>query len=140
WLPQGLTINSDRYCASLCTLKCKIQQCRKGKWFRNVLLHDNARPHTSQQAQAELQSLGFTVLPHPPYSPNLVPSDYALFREMKNPLRGHRFPDSDALHDAVREWVRDTPKQWFHEAIWKLLERWQRCIDLHGECVERAEV
>ncbi|KDR06470.1 hypothetical protein L798_04437, partial [Zootermopsis nevadensis] len=56
------------------------------------------------------------------YSPYLAPSDYALFHEMKNPLRGHRFPDSDALHDAVREWVRDTPKQWLREAIRKLPE------------------
>ncbi|KDR17808.1 hypothetical protein L798_08237 [Zootermopsis nevadensis] len=59
---------------------------------------------------------------------------------MKNPLRGHRFPDSDALHDAVREWVRDTPKQWFREAIRKLPERWRRCINLQGEYVEWAEV
>jgi hypothetical protein len=51
----------------------------------NVLLqHDNARPRGSRQTIATLGALGYTVLPHPPYSPDLAPSDYALFDAMKD--------------------------------------------------------
>jgi hypothetical protein len=41
-----------------------------------VLLHDNARTHTAAAHTAEtLQKLKFDVMAHPPYSPDLAPSD-----------------------------------------------------------------
>lgn len=140
WLPQGTTVNSRVYCDTLTRLRRRIQQRRKGKWSKGVLLqHDNARPHTSNATTAKLTSLGFVVVPHPPYSPDLAPSDYALFDNMKDALRGKRF-DNDELQEAVREWVRSTPKQWFHDAIMKLPGRWQRCIDVGGEYIEKSHV
>ncbi|VDP11086.1 unnamed protein product [Heligmosomoides polygyrus] len=36
--------------------------------------HDNARPHIARATAAELADYGWTVLPHPPYSPDLAPS------------------------------------------------------------------
>ena len=54
----------------------------------NVLLqHDNARPHTSIRTMEAITSFGWTVIPHPPYSPDLAPSDYHLFGPMKEGLR-----------------------------------------------------
>jgi len=32
-----------------------------------------------------------TVVPHPPYSPDLAPSDFFLFPKMKIKLKGQRF-------------------------------------------------
>ncbi|KOX74047.1 Histone-lysine N-methyltransferase SETMAR [Melipona quadrifasciata] len=49
----------------------------------NRFHHDNARPHVSRKA--------WDVLPHPPYSPDLAPSDYYLFLSLKNSLRGKSF-------------------------------------------------
>ncbi|KAM8718305.1 hypothetical protein ACLKA7_001005 [Drosophila subpalustris] len=51
---------------------------------------------------AKLNELGFELLPHPPYSPDLAPSDYWLFADLKKMLRGSEseaedlmYPDSD---------------------------------------------
>ena len=48
---------------------------------RGVIIHqDNARPHTSLVTCQKLLELGWEVMPHSPYSPDLAPSDYHLFR------------------------------------------------------------
>ncbi|PNF14748.1 hypothetical protein B7P43_G08352 [Cryptotermes secundus] len=65
------------------------------------LQHDNARPHTSLVTTAHITKFGWTVLPHPPYSPDLAPSDFHLFGPMKDGLHGHHFPDNDAVIAAV---------------------------------------
>ena len=129
WLPQGRTINSQYYCEVLSDLREAIKKERRGKLTRGVLLlHDNARPHTSRETQAKIQELGFIQLPHPPYSPDLAPSDYWLFGAMKKELRGRRFETLQQLATAVHKWRQNTPKDWFAAGIRKLPERWQLCI------------
>jgi hypothetical protein len=48
---------------------------------------------------------GWTLLPHPLYSPDLVPSNFHLFSLIKNGLCNQHLPDSDAIIAAVRKWV-----------------------------------
>ena len=43
------------------------------------------------KTMAKLNELGFDLLPHPPYSPDLAPSDYWLFADLKKMLQGKRF-------------------------------------------------
>ena len=47
----------------------------------------------------------WTVLPHPPYSLDLAPSDFHLFTPLKDGLRVQRFPDNDAVIAAVKKWI-----------------------------------
>ena len=89
WLPEKTTINSDYYVEELKELRQAIKRERRGKLTRGVLLqHDNARPHVSSKTMAAIDDLGFECLPHPPYSPDLAPSDYWLFGEMKRSFEG----------------------------------------------------
>ncbi|KOX75167.1 Histone-lysine N-methyltransferase SETMAR [Melipona quadrifasciata] len=54
---------------------------------RGVFHHDNARPHVALAVRQELLQFDWDVLPHPPYSPDLAPSDYYLFLSLKNSFR-----------------------------------------------------
>ena len=54
-------------------------------------LQDNALPHTAQRTTCTLQQLGWEVLPHPPYSPDLAPSDFHLFEPPKGVPRRSAF-------------------------------------------------
>jgi histone-lysine N-methyltransferase SETMAR len=85
-LPRNETIHSDRYCGQLEKLAHSIQKERPELANRKgvVIQHDNARPHTSLATRQKLLSLGWDVLPHPPYSPDLAPSDFHLFRSLQN--------------------------------------------------------
>jgi len=47
-------------------------------------LHDKTPAHQALAAQKKLTYLGFHCLDHPPYSPDLAPSDYHVFSGLKN--------------------------------------------------------
>ena len=49
-----------------------------------ILLYDNAQPHVTQSVLQKLNELGYEVLPHPPYSPDLSPTDYHFFKHLDN--------------------------------------------------------
>jgi hypothetical protein len=53
---------------------------------RVLFLHDNAPAHRALTTQTKLAYLGFQCLDHPPYCPDLTPSDYHLFSALKNQL------------------------------------------------------
>lgn len=140
WLPEGTTVNSAYYCKILTKLKESIKSERRGKWTRGVfLLHDNARPHTAEVTQAKIRELGFTQLPHPPYSPDLAPSDYWLFGEMSKQTRGKRWTNIQELSGTIGRWVKMTQKDWFAKGLQQLPERWDRCVRLKGAYVEATE-
>jgi len=54
-------------------------------------------------AQQAVRDYGFVQLDHPVYSPDLAPSDYSLFSNLKSHLRGVRYPDDEALKEPVKE-------------------------------------
>ena len=85
YLEKGRTINSARYSDLLAnSLKPAVRTKRRGLLSKKVLLlHDNAHPHTASQTVETINHLGFEVLEHPAYSPDLAPSDYHLFGPLK---------------------------------------------------------
>ena len=88
YLQKGATINSDYYCILLRRLREELKTKRPGMLTKRVLFHqDNARVHTSSQSMAEIHNCGFELLPHPPYSPDLAPSDFHLFPNLKKTSR-----------------------------------------------------
>jgi len=48
-----------------------------------ILLHNNARLHVAEVVKKYLETLKWDVLPHSPYSPDIAPSNYWLFRRMQ---------------------------------------------------------
>ncbi|CAG9788406.1 unnamed protein product [Diatraea saccharalis] len=61
--------------------KLAVQQPRLVNRSTPLLLHDNARPHTAQQTATKLEELQLECLRHPPYSPDLAPTDYHFFEQ-----------------------------------------------------------
>ncbi|GFR90394.1 histone-lysine N-methyltransferase SETMAR [Elysia marginata] len=88
---------------SILQLREAIPKKRPGQLTNGVILqHDNATPHTARVTQGWLEKYGWEILPHPPQSPYLAPSDYHLFRPLKRELAGKRFDDDEELVDHVR--------------------------------------
>ena len=92
YLPKSQTINAEYYSSLLVQLKDVLKEKRHGmvtKWI--LFLHDNAPAHRALATRKKLACLGFQCLDHPPYSPDLAPSDYHLFPGLKKQLKGRHF-------------------------------------------------
>ena len=80
YLEKGKTINSDYYMALLDRLIAEIKKKRPHMQKKKVLFHqDNAPRLKSMKTMVKLNKLSFELLSHPPYFPDLGPSDYYLF-------------------------------------------------------------
>ncbi|XP_015438009.1 PREDICTED: histone-lysine N-methyltransferase SETMAR-like [Dufourea novaeangliae] len=138
FMPSGTTINADRYCETLKKLRRAIQNRRRGMLSKGVsILYDNARPHVACTTVALLQQFGWEMITHPPYSPDLAPSDYHLFPKLKEHLTGTRFSNDDEVKDEVQRFLNGMAASWYDMGIQKLLQRLQKCIDRNGDYVEK---
>jgi len=80
------------------------------------------------------------VLPHPPYSPELAPSDFHLFPKLKEHLKGQRFSCDEEVKSAVRKWFQKQNTNFYKDGFKKkkLVQRWRKCIELVGDFVEKT--
>ncbi|GFO28413.1 histone-lysine N-methyltransferase SETMAR [Plakobranchus ocellatus] len=92
---------------------------------------------TSNLTLQWLQRYGWEILPHPAHSPNLAPSDFHLFGPLKRHLGGMAFETEDDLISELRNWFDNLDVDFFRVGINSLLSRWQKCIHLHGDYVEK---
>lgn len=140
YLPKGETINEEYYIEVIWKLRRAIQNRRRGKLSKKIfLLHDNARPHSAQLTRIFIESLKWEIFDHPPYSPDLAPSDYHLFLLLKNYLAGKRFSDQEELEKTVNDWFKNLAAEEYNMGIEKLVSRMDKCLNLGGDYVEKSE-
>ena len=135
---KGDTVTSLSYCEVLIKLRDAIRRKRPGLLTRGVLLlHDNARPHTARLTQEKIRQFGWEILQHPPYSPDLAPSDFHLFGPMKKHLGGRRFASDEEVECEVKLWFRKQSPDFYAMGIGSLIPRWDKCINVGGNYVEK---
>lgn len=135
---RNTTVNAAYYATLLHKLRDTIKEKRRGKLARGVrLLHDNAPVHTAVIAKAAVQECGFTEISHPPYSPDLAPSDYYLFSKLKSDLRGKKFGSDEEIKSAVLEHFDTKDENYFLTGIEMLPKRCKKCVELQGDYVEK---
>lgn len=138
YMPHKTTINGPSYATTIENLRKSIVEKRRGKLAKGIfLLHDNATPHTSKVSKAAIQKAGFQILDHPPYSPDLAPSDYFLFGPLKKSLRGRRFLDDEEVKAAVKSFFDAQEETFFKAGIASLEKRWNLCVNINGDYVEK---
>ena len=78
-----------------------------------VFLHDSTPAHRALTTQKKLAYQGFQCFDHPPYSSDLVPSDYHLFPGLKIQLKGRRFSSDAEAIAAAETWLDGQTSDFF---------------------------
>jgi len=106
YLPKGQTMNAEYYSSLLVQLKDILKEKHSGTVTKGVLfLHGNTPAHRALATLKKLTYLGFQCLDHPPYSPDLAPSDYHLFPGLKKQLKVRHFSFDAEANAAAETWL-----------------------------------
>ena len=110
-----------------------LRKRRPGIPIDSFKLHqDNAPPHTAGSTQLEIGLLGFEVISHPPYSPDLAPFDFAIFLAIKLQLKGRRFENLKKLQTATNAVIKHYKPAWYDNIFQQWVYRHRRRIECRG--------
>jgi hypothetical protein len=74
-------------------------------------------------------SMRVKLSPHPPYSPDMAPSDFFLFGYIKQKIAGQEFVSLDDLLEAIREEFGRLSKSFLESVFYEWLIRLQNYLD-----------
>ena len=133
-LPENQTINSNKYCSQLDQLKAALDEkhLELANRKRITFHQDNARPHVSLMTRQKLLQLGWEVLIHPPYSLDIAPSDFQLFRSLQNSINGKNFNSLEDCKRHLEQFFAQKAKKFWEDGIMKLPKKWQKVVEQKG--------
>lgn len=126
-------------------LDAELNEKRPHLTKENVLFHCDTIPAlastqtsstTSTKTPAKLKALKYELLDHPQYSPDLDPSEFYLFPNLKGWLQGKRFATNTQLEMEISGYYDGFDNKYFTKGIEMLEERWSKCIELEGNYVD----
>ena len=127
------TITSEKYAQQINEMHWKLQCLQLALVSRKgPILHDNAWPHVTQPTLQKLNELGYEVLPFPPYSPDLLPTNYHFFKHLDNFMLGKHFHNQQEAENACPEFTESQSMDFYATVINKLISCWQKCVDCNG--------
>jgi histone-lysine N-methyltransferase SETMAR len=131
WNPQGFyfvdafpkdqKFNANYYIDRI--LQALLESLSIGRGPDLIIHADNARPHTAGKTFKFCRENGLEMTPHPPYSPDLVPSDFFLFGHVKHELEGNEFPSDEALLAAIHSVLSNLTGEPLRAVFAKWVER-----------------
>ena len=137
-VPKGSSVTGKFYRESVLTqLVDFYQKHRPSTGVCGIrLLHDNAPAHKSSTVQEYLKESGLDVLDHPPYSPDLSPSDFWLFPRLKEMLAGLCFESHCGIGSAVYQCLQHIPKEDYWVVFRKWVDQCKMCVEADGAYFE----
>jgi len=137
-VPRGETVNKELYLNVMKCLRAAVRRKRPEAWTNNtwMLHHDNAPAHASLLIREFLTKHETTVVPQPPYSPDLAPEDFFLFLKLKSSLKGRQFQTIEEIEENSIRDLRAIPQNTFQDALQNWKKIWERCIKGGGEKFE----
>jgi len=135
FVPRGQMVNKQLYQEVLPHLRDAVRRKRPELWENQTwtLHHDNVLAHASLLVRSYLAKHQTFIVFHPPYSPDLAPTDFSLFPKIKTTLNGHHFQTTEEIQEnAIRE-LHAITESAFQEAFQQWKKCWEWCITNRGD-------
>jgi hypothetical protein len=140
FVPTGTSVTAAFYMDILTRLLESVRRKRPQKWKNDwALHHDNVPSHTAMAVQQFLAKNNIPIVPHPPCSPDLAPSDFWLFPTLKMGLRLRRFAKMEDIKENADGRLRTTKKD-VHQCYNNWIDRWNKCVYADGKYFEGDQV
>ncbi|EFO88409.1 hypothetical protein CRE_14421 [Caenorhabditis remanei] len=133
-LPDRATITVNLYCQQLREM-IQFHRSLRPEIDHSVLLHYNARSHSATESRNFLQAQGVKVLPHPPYSSDLPPTEYHLFKSLQNSFAGQKFDDRMQVKSYLDDFFTSQPAEFYAAGIAQLPQCWQDVTSTQGQYI-----
>ena len=136
YLKKGETVNNKSYINNcLKPLVKSLNEQRPICGTKNIKFHhDNARPHIHSDVINYINRQDMVIMDHPPYSPDLAPSDFWLFNNIKERLSNHT--NIESLSSEITKIVTAIPQKEYLKTFEKWIERMDCCIKNKGDYFE----
>jgi hypothetical protein len=85
----------------------------------------------------KLKKFGWEQIDHPPYSPDVAPSDFHVFLHLKKFLGGRRFLEDDDVKEAVNTLFSSQAASFYYAGRQKLVPRYDKCLNNCGNYIEK---
>ena len=139
FLNPSKTISSEKYAQQIDEMHWKPQSLQPALVNRkgSILLHNNARLHITQPTLQKLNELGYKVLPHLPYSPDLsLTHQLQLLQASHNCLQGKCVHNPQEAENAFQAFMKSRSMDFYITGINKLLSCQQKYVDCSGSCFD----
>uniref|UniRef100_A0A8R1EAI3 Histone-lysine N-methyltransferase SETMAR n=1 Tax=Caenorhabditis japonica TaxID=281687 RepID=A0A8R1EAI3_CAEJA len=87
------------------------------------------RPHVAKTTKSLLATFSWTVFAHPPYSPDLAPTDYHLVPDMQRFLKGTDFKTISDVESCLVSYFASKKPEFWRTGTMSLQNRWQTFVD-----------
>ena len=117
----------------------KKSQKNGHKWKRKKCSFTKTMHRVTSRSQRwkKLHELLFELLPHSPYSTDLTPSDYWLLADLEGMLQGKKFGSNEEVISETETHFESKGKSFYQKSIEWLEKRWNQCISLEGDYVDK---
>ena len=117
-------------------LRKRVQRVQLDVADNWVLHHDNVPAQTALSIREFLAKKNISILPHPPYSPDLAPCDFYLFPKLKLKLKGHHLGMIETIQKTVTDDLNTLTENDFQCCYDQWKKRWNRCVSSQGSYFE----
>jgi histone-lysine N-methyltransferase SETMAR len=136
-IKKGRKFNAGYYIAEILERLSQWRSIEAAGNEQKLLVHaDNARPHTAKLSTQHFNENRMKSAPHPPYSPDLAPSDFYLFGYVERCLAGLSFEDANQLLAAVEGVLEGIEKVTLQAVFLDWMDQLRKCITTNGEYTE----
>lgn len=104
---------------------------------KNIFHPDNIPGYKNVSTMEKINELKYELLPHPLHSPDLAPSNFYLFPNLKKSLVSKRFSSNEELMAALNDYFAELPESHYRDGIKALERRWNECIAHDGNYFEK---